>query len=245
MAGIHAAAGAEDAPMWLTRTFCSNVDAPIPRRWLSLTGVTIMTKSMFRFMCALAVVAAFLAPCLALAAGVPPVGATWEVAQGQSFIDGARIVDGSPVRLVGTSGGTWYVKGYTAAAPSSALTASMLICQFELADGVSVRVLHDGYAVEASAIVGTADVLVFRREAGDIFSARCVIQGDVLGTGIMSLSQLVRMAGAYRGTQSLRGAFLVAADFTGSGGVNLSDLVGESRLYKRSLSARPTATSRP
>lgn len=61
--------------------------------------------------------------------------------------------------------------------------------------------------------------------------ARFVVRGDVLGTGIMSLSQLTRLASAYCGTQPLEGVYLAAADLDGSGGLTLTDLVRAYSMY--------------
>lgn len=197
-----------------------------------------VTRSVSRALGALLAVLLLLAASSTSLAAQSPVEV---VVPPDAVLIGARLLPGSPVRFVRTQGGAYYLKGFTAGPRADAVTAAVLICQFDFEDGVSVRVLHDGRELEASSIVGTGDMFVFARDSQDFFNARCVIQGDVLGTGYMSLSQLVRTAAAFRGVDPLRGAFLSAADFTGTGGVTLSDLVGESRLYKLSLAARPAA----
>lgn len=57
-----------------------------------------------------------------------------------------------------------------------------------------------------------------------------VVPYDVLGTGTMSLSQLIRLARGFTGTEPLHGIYLDAGAQTRSGIVTLSDLVKVARL---------------
>lgn len=52
-----------------------------------------------------------------------------------------------------------------------------------------------------------------------------VVKGDVLGTGKPSVTQLVRIARAYTGTEPLDGLAAAAADVNGDGSLGLSDIV--------------------
>lgn len=58
-----------------------------------------------------------------------------------------------------------------------------------------------------------------------------VVFGDVLGTGRITLSQIVRMAAALTGANPLEGPFAIAADLDGSTKLGVTDLVAESRLF--------------
>lgn len=50
----------------------------------------------------------------------------------------------------------------------------------------------------------------------------------------MNLSQLVRMAAGFFGTDPLTGPYLAAADLNGNGDLALTDLVLEAALFKTS-----------
>lgn len=65
-----------------------------------------------------------------------------------------------------------------------------------------------------------------------------VMSGDVIGTGKFSLSQLVRIANAFAGTNPLEGVYLIAADLNGSGAVDPTDVVLAARLYSEFISTR-------
>lgn len=96
---------------------------------------------------------------------------------------------------------------------------------------------NGGTAEGSSAIVGTGDRMqLVRQEDGEVIeSAVIIVRGDVTGSGKISLTQLVQMAGALTGSLTLEGPNLMAADFDGSGGINLTDLVREAALYKNEL----------
>lgn len=56
-----------------------------------------------------------------------------------------------------------------------------------------------------------------------------VVRGDVLGTGKLTIAQVVRVAQAMNGTEPLEGAFLKAAEINEQEGVDIGDLVTISR----------------
>lgn len=92
----------------------------------------------------------------------------------------------------------------------------------------------DGASVAWDTPVSTGQIVTVRNEAGDIISqSTVVVKGDVLGTGHINLSQVVRLAAAFRGTDPLSGAFLAAGQWTdtGSTGISLSDMVNEAQIY--------------
>lgn len=51
-----------------------------------------------------------------------------------------------------------------------------------------------------------------------------IVKGDVLGTGLLNISQLVRLASALNGKAPLEGPYLRAADINGGGNVDIGDL---------------------
>lgn len=68
-------------------------------------------------------------------------------------------------------------------------------------------------------------------ENGEVLRKETIIvKGDVQGTGVMNLSQLVRMAQAVSGTKPLEGIYLEAGELDGRPGAGLTDLVREARL---------------
>ena len=62
-------------------------------------------------------------------------------------------------------------------------------------------------------------------------ASEIAVRGDVLGTGQISLSQVVAMANAYVGRRPLEGVYATAGDLNGTGEIELSDLVEEAQLY--------------
>lgn len=65
-----------------------------------------------------------------------------------------------------------------------------------------------------------------------------VVLGDVLAEGTVNLSQVVRMAEAFRNplADPLEGPLLLAGDFYRTGAVALTDLVFEAQLYQEAMS---------
>lgn len=65
-----------------------------------------------------------------------------------------------------------------------------------------------------------------------MIAATCLVRSDVLGTGIMSLSQLDRACASYTGQDPLEGIYAKVADFDGCGAISISDLVAMASLLK-------------
>lgn len=101
----------------------------------------------------------------------------------------------------------------------------------------SLRILtrmQDGDGeLSAESVVYTGSRLQLRNDTSQetADTVTIIVTGDVLGTGVLSLSQLVRMAQALDGSRPLQGVFLKAGDFTGDGNITLTDLVREAQLY--------------
>lgn len=103
------------------------------------------------------------------------------------------------------------------------------------AEGATVEVVNaEGETVPPTDPISTGQVVQVVDASGNVISSSVVvIQGDVLGTGRMSLTQLVRMVDAFNGKTPLEGAFLAAGKFTDGDRINLTDLVKEAALYRQ------------
>lgn len=100
----------------------------------------------------------------------------------------------------------------------------------------------DGAVVAWNMPTSTGQIVIVRDASGNIISqSTVVVKGDVLGIGRINLSQVVRLASAYRGTDPLSGAFLAAGKWTESNDqtITLTDLVIQARLY-RTAGMNPT-----
>lgn len=76
----------------------------------------------------------------------------------------------------------------------------------------------------ASALAPDAVVSTGMIAHGPGQSTPIVVLGDVLGTGQIGLSQLIRLAQALSGLKELVGTFLQAGDLNGNGSIDISDL---------------------
>lgn len=120
------------------------------------------------------------------------------------------------------SAGQQVISGLTAAAvplPSCQLTGLLRECT----DPEAEFITDDP---QTPAATGLAALWT---SEGKTASAALVVGGDVLGSGVLNIAQLVRMAQALNGTRPLSGVFLAAADFNG-GGLEITDLVHEAEL---------------
>lgn len=87
----------------------------------------------------------------------------------------------------------------------------------------------DGDRLSRYDILGTGCLAVRTgRGSGQQEEAQIALSGDVTGSGIMNVTQLVRMAKGLSGVQPLAGAYLAAADLNGSGALDVADLTMEA-----------------
>lgn len=125
------------------------------------------------------------------------------------------------------------IDGSTGITPS---VADLLTFSNLPAGAVMTITTPEGSAVAWNTPTSTGQVVTVRDADGNVISqATVVVKGDVLGTGKINLSQVVRMAAAFRGTEPLEGAFLAAGQWVSSGAgqsITLTDLVLEARLYR-------------
>lgn len=78
--------------------------------------------------------------------------------------------------------------------------------------------------------VGTG--MIVQWSSQDAQSAVILVRGDCTGSGMLSVTQLVRMSEAYAGKRTLEGPYLAAVDFTNTGTVALTDLVKEAKMWR-------------
>lgn len=116
--------------------------------------------------------------------------------------------------------------------PASAATVLGLGVDQQLA------ILRDGSVLPEDEAIATGDwceiMILDNGSYNRLRAFRVVIQGDVLGTGKMGLSQVVRLVAAMNGNEPLTGVYMEAGDFNGDGEITLQDLVAETQLFKAS-----------
>lgn len=77
--------------------------------------------------------------------------------------------------------------------------------------------------------VCTGDILLLASMGGTVQEVTLVVAGDVLGTGVMTVAQLVRTAKALTG-DPLKGAYFLAGDLSDTGKIDITDLVSEAEI---------------
>lgn len=78
--------------------------------------------------------------------------------------------------------------------------------------------------------IATGDSVLWIDASGNDRQTEMVVKGDVLGTGILSIAQLVRLAKALNGSWPLYGPYFLAGDLNSSGRIDIADLVAEAEL---------------
>lgn len=155
---------------------------------------------------------------------------------------GITVREDTELSIVAAADETYEVRGLVAAPAPQAVRAPEFLEMFCVPDGIEGCVQRGGIMLSSREIVGTGDTVRFDRGEVEVSQATVIVTGDVIGSGIMSLAQLVRLAGAVSGAGApLEGPYLEAADFDGSGKLGLSDLVRESELLSQSMAAARTA----
>lgn len=140
-----------------------------------------------------------------------------------------RTEAGNPRTLIGD--------GLTATRPTVRDVRAMLRAEPDSPD-YRIWILNpENTPLADDAIVGTGcgAWLVDMAQGGRVLDqVTIVVYGDVLGNGTTNLSQLVRMAAAFRNptVDGLSGPYLLAGDLDQTGQINLTDLVREASLYR-------------
>lgn len=162
-----------------------------------------------------------------------PSSTTEPTMQPNGLPAGVEVSSNAPFEFV-PDGDEVQLTGFEAEARAQAATVGDLAPYITLDSGMAYQVVdQEGDPVPNSAPLATGYMVEFE-SSGDIVSgATVIVRGDVLGTGVMSLSQLTRLAEVYGGTApALEGPYLQAADFNADGRITLTDLVREAALYR-------------
>lgn len=112
------------------------------------------------------------------------------------------------------------------------VTAQEAAAQYgALHPGDDIRISREDDLLSGAEIVSTGCRAAAVSPDG-IFYAQSVIviPGDVLGTGEITISQLVRMAQALGGRRPLKGIYAIAGDVDNSSDFGITDLVIEARF---------------
>lgn len=136
--------------------------------------------------------------------------------------------------------------GMDAPSARGALSAADLKAKVSYPLGYTPRILQHARIMGGAETVGTGCEIQLLDRNGEIAGgATLILQGDVLGSGTMGLSQLVRIAQALTEPQTkpLLGPFLAAGDFDGSGTIDLEDVVSMARLFIQDNAFSPLQTA--
>lgn len=126
-----------------------------------------------------------------------------------------------------------YVEGIKIVPKASQLmSAAELKAEFVPPARGSIRVANmNGETDKESDPVGSGVAVQLLTADGQLAEeATVLVMGDVLGTGLINIAQLVRMAKDLNGSQVLLGVFRMAGDWNGSGAVDIADLVREAQV---------------
>lgn len=107
-------------------------------------------------------------------------------------------------------------------------TAAAFLADSEMdaAHGKWAAVTDDGETLTAGQVIATGQTLEARNiEGGTLGTRSLAVRGDVTGTGIAGINQLVRLGAALSGADPLTGVWLLAGDLNDSGFIDISDLV--------------------
>ena len=135
-----------------------------------------------------------------------PTPSAPDTAQDEAF----TLVGGSPLSVTGRVSRR-YVRGITAHKGQQTMTVAEFLTHFYAPSGISYRVTDaDGKALDATSRIATGHIIESWKGSTCLGRATVIVDGDVLGTGKMSVAQLVRMANSLNGSNPLKGAYLVA-----------------------------------
>lgn len=118
---------------------------------------------------------------------------------------------------------------------SNPVTVQAFSSYFEQDESEHVALFDgSGIQMDEDAIVGTGcQARLVNADGQTVDTATVVMRGDVTGSGMITLSQLVHAAGAFRGTTTLENAYAAAADWNANGTIDLSDIVLQAKLLKQ------------
>ena len=122
-----------------------------------------------------------------------------------------------------------YMAGLSLAEP---LTIQQILDDFVIPPGTSVDFREEQVAA-AGGMNGyprTGDLIRLVSSEDHFLIVNDVVMGDVLGTGKMTIAQVIRLARAVTGVEPLEGAYLLAGSFDGTGNLTIADLVAEAKM---------------
>ena len=152
--------------------------------------------------------------------------------QGVVLPGGIAAMEGTGIAFVQTNDGGYEVRGLTAAPSAQATRAEEFLGWFTYPDGTEGEVSRGTFVLRPNEIVATGDFVSFYENGVEVSQAVIVVMGDILGNGILSLMQLVRLASVVTGSvPALTGPYQQAADLNGDGTISIGDIVIEARLY--------------
>lgn len=151
----------------------------------------------------------------------------------------------SGLRIESTTDGQMLL-GFTVGTTASHACVSDIVAAFTVPTGASVEVTNgQGSGCDPSSPVATGQKVTLASSGGQLMELTVVVRGDVLGSGIMSISQLVRLAQAVTGIKPLTGAYYFAGDVTGDGSLNVADLTTEAKLLGTGQGEQPDTSPNP
>lgn len=128
-----------------------------------------------------------------------------------------------------------YVTGLSAGLPGTATTTGALICMFEQPESGHVHMKQmkfEWFTPDLESPAATGQVVVSIVDGSWEEEAVLVVKGDVMGNGLIGISQVARLGSALSGRQPLRGVYMRAGDFDENGRIDLTDLVREAEMLR-------------
>lgn len=133
------------------------------------------------------------------------------------------------------SGSDRVAKGFDVMSGSSAAVRD-LVSQYKLPDGLDIQVVdRNGKILASSDKVGTGHRMqLINKRKHVLDQATLCIGGDVTGSGVIGITQLVRLAKAVTYESPLNEPYFSAGDLNGNGRIDLGDMVQlAGKLAKR------------
>ena len=129
--------------------------------------------------------------------------------------------------------------GLPISVPATEYPADTLSMFISIPDGTYMELLD----AEGRIITGDRSILLSTGQEVRVLSgnglllaeAKIVVMGDVLGTGRLSIAQLVRLAKACIGERDLSGVYLIAGDFQENRFIDIADVAREANMIVERL----------
>lgn len=140
-------------------------------------------------------------------------------------------------------GSEWYISdsangyelaGIEAGSKDSFVSAGDVLECLKAAEGMKLTVVNaDGTPADVSEPVCTGMRINASGASQETTELVIVVRGDVIGQGLMSLSQVVRTAESFTGRYSLEWPYLAAGCLSGGDRVTLTDVVQIADMFRR------------